>query len=132
MSHFSRIRTQFRNREALIHCLHELGWTVETDAVVQGHRGQQVVDIAVKTARGYGIGFVQNSDGMYDMVADWWGVKDAGQKNILAELGQQAQKIQVEYAKSMVLEQTAKQGFGVVSETKDSDGTVRIVVRRWA
>lgn len=132
MSHFSRIRTQFRNREALVRCLHELGWTVETDAMVQGYRGQQQVDIAVKTSSGYGIGFIRNSDGMYDMVADWWGINGAGQKSILDRLGQQAQKIQVEYAKSMVLEQTAKQGFGVVSETTDADGTVRIVVRRWA
>jgi hypothetical protein len=39
--------------------------------------------------------------------------------------------IQKEYAKKMVLEQTARDGFEVVSETEEQDGTVRIVVRRW-
>jgi hypothetical protein len=31
----------------------------------------------------------------------------------------------------MVLEQTAADGFELVSETEENDGTVRIVVRRW-
>jgi hypothetical protein len=31
----------------------------------------------------------------------------------------------------MVLEQTVKDGFEVVSQTDEADGTVRIVVRRW-
>ena len=132
MSHFSRIRTTFRHREALIQCLQDLGYTVETDTTIKGHEGQHQVDIAVKKTRGYGIGFVRNSEGSYDMVADWWGVSGSGQKKIAGELKEQAGMIQKEYAKKMVLEQTVRDGFEVVSETEEQDGTVRIVVRRWA
>ena len=132
MSHFSRIRTTFRHREALIQCLQDLGYTVETDTTIKGHEGQPQVDIAVKKTRGYGIGFVRNSEGSYDMVADWWGVSGSGQKKIAGELKEQAGMIQKEYAKKMVLEQTARDGFEVVSQTEEQDGTVRIVVRRWA
>ena len=131
MSHFSRIRTTFRHREALIQCLQDLGYTVETDTTIKGHEGQPQVDIAVKKTRGYGIGFVRNSEGSYDMVADWWGVSGSGQKKIAGELKEQAGMIQKEYAKKMVLEQTARDGFEVVSQTEEQDGTVRIVVRRW-
>ena len=131
MSHFSRIRTTFRHREALIQCLQDLGYTVETDTTIKGHEGQHQVDIAVKKTRGYGIGFVRNSEGSYDMVADWWGVSGSGQKKIAGELKEQAGMIQKEYAKKMVLEQTARDGFEVVSQTEEQDGTVRIVVRRW-
>ncbi len=90
------------------------------------------MDIAVKTAGGYGIGFVRNGDDTYDMIADWWGVRGFGQKKIETELKRQAQTIQKEYARKIVLSETLKEGFEVVSQTEDIDGTVRIVVRRWA
>jgi predicted Mrr-cat superfamily restriction endonuclease len=131
MSHFSRLKTQFRHREVLIQCLVDLGHTVETDTTIQGHEGKHSVDIAVKTRSGYGIGFVQNADGTYDIVADWWGVKGIGQKRIAIELKKQAETIQKEYVKKMVLTETAKDGFNLVSETEEADGTLRIVVRRW-
>jgi len=130
MSHYSRVRTQFRHREALIKCLEQLGYTVETDTTIKGYRGQHAVDIAVKTVKGYGVGFVRNGE-TYDMVADWWGVSGAGQTQLANELQEHAGRIQKEYAKAMVLEQAAKEGFSLVSQTDETDGTVRLVVRRW-
>ena len=131
MSHYSRVKTQFRHREALIACLKNLGYDVETDTVIQGHQGEHTVDIAVRKAKGYGLGFVKSPDGTYDMVADWWGVAGSDKRKITRELAQQADAIQKEYAKKMVLEQAALDGFEVVSETEEQDGTLRIVVRRW-
>lgn len=131
MSHFSRIRTTFRRREALIQCMQELGYTVETDTTITGYHGQHNVDIAVKKSGRYYLGFVENPEGTYDMVADWWGISGKGEKKITEELNHQAEIIQKEYAKKIVLEQTAADGFDLVSETEENDGTVRIVVRRW-
>ena len=131
MSHFSRIRTTFRRREALIQCMQESGYTVETDTTITGYHGQHNVDIAVKKSGRYCLGFVENPEGTYDMVADWWGISGKGEKKIAEELNHQAETIQKEYAKKIVLEQTAADGFDLVSETEENDGTVRIVVRRW-
>jgi hypothetical protein len=131
MSHYSRIKTQFRHREALIACLKNLGYDVETDTVICGHHGEHEVDIAVRKAKGYGVGFVRSQDGTYDLVADWWGVAGADERKITQELASQADAIQKEYAKKMVLEQTAFDGFEIVSQTEEQDGTLRIVVRRW-
>jgi len=132
MSHFSRITTKFRHRQALIQCLQEMGHMVETDTTIKGYHGQHSVDIAVIINHGYGIGFVKNSNGTYDMVADWWGIRGTGQKKIADELKVQAELIQKEYAKKIVLEQAKEEGFDVVSQTEEADGSVRIVVRRWA
>jgi len=132
MSHYSRVRTQFRHREALIACLKNLGYDVETDTVIRGHHGEHEVDIAVRKAKGYGVGFVKSPDGTYDMVADWWGVAGTDERKITQELAGQADAIQKEYAKKMVLEQAALDGFEVVSQTEEQDGTLRIVIRRWA
>lgn len=131
MSHFSRIRTTFRHREALIQCMQELGYSVEMDTTIKGYHGQYNVDIAVKNAGGYGLGFVKNPEGTYDLVADWYGISGKGEKKIAEELKKQAETIQKEYAKKMVLEQAVADGFELVSETEEQDGTVRIVVRRW-
>ena len=131
MSHFSRIRTTFRHREALIQCMQELGYEVETDTTIRGYHGHHNVDIAVRKTGGYGLGFVKNPDGTYDMVGDWWGISGKGEKKIAEDLKRQAETIQREYAKKMVLEQVAADGFDLVSETEEQDGTVRILVRRW-
>jgi hypothetical protein len=130
MSHFSRVKTQFRHREALTACLKNLGYEVETDTVIKGHHGEHEVDILAGKAKGYGVGFVKSPDGTYDMVADWWGVAGAGERKITQELAGQVDAIQKEYARKMVLEQAARDGFEVVSETREKDGTLRIVVRR--
>lgn len=131
MSHFSRVKTQFRHREALITSLINLGYTVETDTVIRGHHGEHEVDIAVREAKGYGVGFVKGPDGSYDMVADWWGVAGADERKMAQELALRAGAIQKEYAKKMVLEQAAVDGFEIVSQTEEPDGTLRIVMRRW-
>lgn len=131
MSHYSRVKTQFHHREALIACLKNLGYEVETDAVIQGHNGEHTVDIAVRKTKGYGVGFIKSPDGTYDMVADWWGVTGTDERRITEELKKQAGTIQKEYAKKMVLEQAAQDGFEVVSQTEEQDGSLRIVVRRW-
>jgi hypothetical protein len=131
MSHYSRIKTQFRHRGALVTSLTNLGYDVETDTVIRGHQGEHQLDIAVKTAKGCGIGFVKNPDGTFDMVADWWVVAGTDERKISQELAQQACAIQKEYAKKIVLEQTVREGFEVISQTEDQDGTLRIVVRKW-
>ncbi len=131
MSHFSRIRTVFRHREALVQCMQDLGYQVETDTTISGYHGRHTVDIAVKKSGGYGLGFVKNPDGTYDMVGDWWGIPGKGETKLAGELKRQAEAIQKEYAKKLVLEQTVAEGFEMVSENEEKDGTVRIVVRRW-
>ena len=52
---------------------------VETDTTIRGYHGRHTVDIAVKKSGGYGIGFVKNPDGTYDMVADRWGIPGKGE-----------------------------------------------------
>lgn len=130
LSHYSRIRTQFHNREALIASLQQLGYAVETDTVIRGHNGEHHVDIAAKL-KGCGVGFVKSPDGSYDMVADWWGVAGTNERKLAQELAGAAGTIQKAYAQKMVLEQAKEDGFEVVSQTEEDDGTVRIVVRRW-
>jgi len=104
---------------------------VDPDATIEGFHGRHTVDIAARKSRSHAFGFVKNPDGSYDLVGDWWGISGKGEKKIAEDLKRQAEAVQKEYAKKMVLEQARADGFTVVSEHEEEDGTVRIVVRRW-
>jgi hypothetical protein len=131
VSHFSRIRTRFRNRNALLECLAEMGLSVEEETTIRGYRGLLNVDVAARSADGSEIGFLINGDGSFDLVADWWTKKGSGKGRIVRKLEEMAGRIQQEYTRRIVLEQARNDGFSVVEETGEKDGSIRIVVRRW-
>jgi hypothetical protein len=131
VSHFSRLKTEFKNRDALIQCLTDMDLTVEQDTTIRGYRGLQNVDIAARASNGSEIGFLQNGDGSFDMVADWWVKKGEGKEKLARHLKDMAAKVQQEYARRIVVEQAAREGFSIVEEKNETDGSIRILVRRW-
>jgi len=108
-----------------------MGFVIGTDTTIRGYRGLINVDIAAKTSQGCDIGFVKNADGSYDMIGDWWGKGGKKDQELGKALEEQAGKIQQEYARRVVIEETKKEGFSIVREVEEDDGTIRIVVRRW-
>jgi len=130
MSHFSRIKTKVRDRKLLTDCLMDMGYQVREGGTIQGYQGRQNVDLAASSGRGYEIGFVADEEGCLDMVADWWGVREKDRR-AMEKVNERITKIQKEYAIRNVIEQTKNQGFSVVEQNEESDGSVRIVVRRW-
>ncbi|MEI6112663.1 MAG: DUF1257 domain-containing protein, partial [Cyanobium sp. ELA712] len=73
MSHFSTVRTELRDRQALIEALGDLGHPpLEGSQPVRGYRGQTVIaDLAVPQQQGTDIGFRWNDAiGSYELVAD--------------------------------------------------------------
>ena len=131
VSHFSRIKTRFRNRQTLVTCLTDMGFVVEPDTTIRGYRGLVNVEIAARNASGYDIGFIKSPDGSFDMVGDWWRAGGLKEQELAQALQARAKKIQQEYARRVVLEETRKEGFFVVQQVEEEDGTIRIVVRRW-
>ncbi len=131
MSHFSRIKTALRDRGLLTTSLRELGYEVIDGGTIKGRRGLRQVDISVRTRDGNGIGFVQDSDGCYTIVADWHGVGRKDRK-IVSRLESTLALVQQRYAEHLVLKSAEEQGFSVAERTEEPDGTIRIIVRRWA
>ena len=135
MSHFSKIRTEIKDEKMLLKCLKKLGLKVKKKGRISGHEGTQKVDFVVRTSDGNNIGFVRDIDGAFQIVADWHGIKDAGKMMFAAKLKKEFYEIQNqirrEYALKTVLEKTEKQGFNVIKQEEESDGAIRLVVRRW-
>lgn len=127
MSHFSQIKTQIRNLSSLKSALTDLGIDWKSGPTeVRGYRGQTTqAEIAIAQDNGYDIGFRWNGQ-EYELVADlqYW-QQDLTVNGFLNQVTQR-------YAYHTVMNETAKQGFQVAETQKQADGSIRLVLQRWA
>lgn len=125
MSHFTKIETRLIKKEHLVNALEDLGHDAKEGKVqIRGHNGQKTeVDVMIptKTPR-YDIGFKKEGDA-YDIVADWWGIKDIKPEEFLKQ-------VQQKYAYHAVRERMEEQGFEVVEEENEEDNTIHMTLRR--
>jgi hypothetical protein len=105
--------------------LSDLGYEWERGEVqVRGFGGaKRQADIRVcMGALSAEIGFIQTPQG-YDLVADWSMVRDISRERFTNQVTQR-------YAYHAARSQLEQQGFNLVSEETQSDGQVRLVLRR--
>ena len=129
MSHFSTVKTELRDREALVAALGDLGHAPSLGhQPVRGYRGQTITaELVVSQANGADIGFRLNPDsGSYELVTDLelWG-QPVPVERFLAQLNQR-------YALRAILAATAEEGFQVSEQRQELDGSIELVVTRWA
>jgi len=133
MSHFTKCDLKMTNYEALKKALVDMELNVVEAAegqlvVVRGYRGQ-TLEASLKIDMGtYDIGVVKNDDGTLDLVADWWGVettKGVSEEELKTRLKQR-------YAYHNVLMACEAKGYAVEEEVNQEDGSIQLVVRKWA
>ena len=125
MSHFTSIKTKIVEKQYLKQALSELGHTYQEGNVqIRGYQGIQTsVAIKIPTKNtGYDIGF-RKSDNAYEMVADWWGIKDINQNKFIQQVSQR-------YAYHAAKAKLEEQGFSLVSEETQEGERIHLVLRR--
>ena len=127
MSHFSHLKTKIRNLTSLQSALTQLkvDWK-SGPREVRGYRGQtHTAEVVVEQDNGYDIGFSWNGQ-EYELVADlqFWQPNGSVERFL--------QKVTQQYAYQTVMSETAKQGFQVAEQQKNEDGSIRLVLQRWA
>lgn len=128
MSHFSTVKTELRDRQALVGALTDMGHAPQLGAIqVRGYRGQTVTaELAVAQDHGADIGFRLNPEtGCYELVTDLdlWRLSVPVER-FLSQLSQR-------YALRTILAATAEEGFQVTEQTNHNDGSIELVVTRW-
>jgi Protein of unknown function (DUF1257) len=90
MSHFSTLRTKITDAEVLKSSLRDLGIATKSEADVRGYQGQRVrADIVAVLEGEYDLGWSQNADGTFDLIADLWGVaKKHNQTELINSINQ--------------------------------------------
>jgi len=133
MSHFTTVKTQITEFTRLKSIINDLGYGIveATDGIkiyIDGwNKAKENVILKIKTGCSYDIGVIQNEEGMYEFVADWWGVESTS--GIVQE--DFIDKVTQKYAYSTVMDKIKEKGFDVVEEEVDDKQTIRIVVRKW-
>ena len=127
MSHFSQIKTQIRDLAALQSALTDLGIQWKSGPQdVRGYRGQTYsAEITIEQENGYDIGFSRNNQS-YELVADlqYW-QQPLSVQGFLNSVTQR-------YAYHTVMQETARQGFQLAEQEQQQDGSIRLVLQRWA
>ena len=125
MSHFTKIKTRLIKKELLIKALLELGYNVNDGKVyIRGYNSQETeVDVMISTGnKGYDIGFKKEGDS-YNLIADWYGIKDIQPETFLKQ-------VQQKYAYHAVRERMEEQGFELIEEENEEDNTIHLTLRR--
>ena len=124
MSHFTTVATQMVESEFLLAALRDLGYTPEHTGAVRGFAGSsEAGEFKVATgSKGYDIGFRKSGD-RYEMVADWWGIRDVNQEEFVRRLTQR-------YAYHAARAKLEEQGFDLVQEQQQQGGGIHLVLRR--
>lgn len=125
MSHFTTIKTALTVGHYLLAAVRSLGYPTETGKVtVRGYSGGKApAEIRVSTkSSGYDIGF-RKVDGSYQIVADWWGIRDVSQETFVNQVTQRY----AYYAARASLEQ---KGFTLATEKVTQDGTIHLLLNR--
>lgn len=126
MSCFVRISTVLTDLDTLERVVPELGYRVlEGATTVRGYGGQtRAADLVIDTGSRYDIGVVRTDEGTLDFVSDWE-MSGIGQQDFVHRVSQR-------YARTRVLQQAKRQGYVVAKERVDADGSVRLLLRRFA
>ena len=132
MSHFTKCDLKITNLVALKKALADMGLTFneaknEQGVVVRGYKGA-TLNAAVSIDMGkYDIGVVQQQDGTYELVSDWWGVettRGVTEKEFVEELTQK-------YAYQRVVIACEEQGYTMEETKTEENGTVSLTVKKW-
>jgi hypothetical protein len=119
------MKTRLVRKRHLLNALKNLGYQPKEGRVeIRGYGGQKTeVEVMISTGNeDYDLGFRKNGD-TYELVADWYGIKDIVPENLL-------NRIQQQYAVSAVEERMQAQGFDIVTQENLQDRTIHITVRR--
>ncbi len=133
MSHFTKCDLKLTNLEAIKLALDDMKLGYEEakagkKAVVRGYQGDSLEAELSVNMGAYDIGVVAAEDGTFDLTADWWGVettKGVSEAELKQQLFQRYQYHNVKMA-------CEAKGYAVEEETNEEDGTVKLVVRKWA
>jgi hypothetical protein len=121
MSHFTRIRTQIRERAHLVQALRDLHYRFQEgeNLVVRGYAGsRERAEVVVDTGSQYDIGF-QRKEGVYEAVADWsWGVEGHTALRQASFL----QQVQQQYAYNVLRDQAREQNLIVEEDYVQENG----------
>ena len=124
MSHFSTIKTKIKDKDVLIKALNTLNYATRENVLLVNPTDHDHQQWNVEVALNDFVGFKRAKDGTLQLVAEL----DAWKESIPVE--RFLEKVTQAYAREQVVETVQDKGFSVVTEQKDVDNTIELVVEK--
>jgi len=126
MSHFSTIKTKFKDHDALLKALEVLQYDVTVEQKLKNPIDHNHEELHVQVAVGNDIGFRFNETSKaYELVTDL----QTWDRPIPVE--RFLQKVSQQYAEEVITAQALKDGMQIESRKVDVDGSVELTVSSW-
>ena len=128
MSHFSTIKTQLKDAEPLIKALNNLGYIInQEEKFVKGYKGKfTAVDISMNLPGDTKVGFKwDNNSNAYELVTDL----DLWKFSLPVE--RFISKVTQMYAYETIISQTKEDGYQIVEQKNQNDGSIELVLTKW-
>ena len=126
MSHFSTIKTKFKDHDALLKALEVLQYDVTVEQKLKNPIDHNHEELHVQVAVGNDIGFRFNETSKaYELVTDL----QTWDRPIPVE--RFLQKVSQQYAEEVITAQALKDGMQIESRKVDVDGSVVLTVSSW-
>ena len=128
MSHFSTIKTQLKEAEPLILALDNLGYSInQEEKFIKGYKGKfTAVDISMNLPSDTKVGFKwDNHSNAYELVTDLdlWKFEIPVERFI--------SKVTQMYAYETIISKTKEDGYQIVEQKKQNDGSIELVLTKW-
>ena len=125
MSHFTNIKTKIKHKDFLIKALNTLGYETQENVLLENPDDHDHKQWNVEVAITDDVGFKRSQDGTLELVVELDAWKE------LVPVERFIQQVTQAYAKCIVVDTVKDQGFEVVTEQKNSENTIEIVVEKW-
>ena len=122
MSHFTTIRTQIKDIEALRSACNEMGLALLQNAEARGYYENKIKGEFVVRLKGpYDIALNKQPDGSFGLTADLW------QGHVEQEVGQGYGKLLQLYGVHKAMREARKKGH-LVRRSQQQDGAIKLVI----
>jgi hypothetical protein len=122
MSHFTTIKTQIRDIEALRRACAELGLSLLQTAEARGYANQNKTgDYVIRLKGPYDIALTKNQDGSFELTTDWW------DGHVEKEVGPNFGKLLQLYGVHKAILEARKKGLSVLRRAKQ-DGSIKLIL----
>lgn len=122
MSHFTTIKTQIKDIDALCSALREMGLALFTNGNARGYSSNKTHgDFVIRLNGPYDIALNKQPDGSYGLIADLY----AG--HVENEVGQNYGKLLQLYGIHKTMQEARKKGYSAMRKTQ-ADGSIKLTL----
>lgn len=122
MSHFTTIKTEIKDIDALRSAVQELGLALESNTEARGYAGNKLAGEHVIRLKGpYDIAVNQQPTGSHGLTCDWW------DGHVAREVGDTFGKLLQLYGVHKATREARRRGY-LVQRRAQSNGTIKLLI----